>query len=136
VVDTFESYKVLDIEPGSSAERVRQAYLELAQTWDPDRYAYNPILREQAEKKRMEIEEAYHALRSFLPDLQGLQDEDEGPRPVTRDFKELERQAATEKAKAIMGILVAIILFGIFVFAIFLLVKGRSIAPAPSVPLE
>jgi hypothetical protein len=136
VEDTLLCYKVLDVEPGSSAERVRRAYIELVQTWDPDRYMNNPILREQAEKKRTEIEEAYRALRAFLPDLQEPPGEDEGPRPVTRDFKELERQTATEKARMIMGILVAVVLFAIFAWAFYLLVKGRGVAPVSPIPLE
>jgi hypothetical protein len=136
MVDTLQCYKILDVEPGSSAELVRRAYLELTKTWDPHRYVNNPILREQAEKKRAEIEEAYEAIRFFLPELQDPLEPSEKPRRVTRDFKELERQTVTEKSKMIMGILAAIVLFAIFAWAFFLLVKGRSVAPASPIPLE
>jgi len=136
MVDTFECYKVLDIEPGSSAERVRRAYLELTQTWDPDRYVDNPILRARAEKKRTEIDEAYKAIRFFLPELQDPLENRKKSHRVTRDFKELERLTATEKSKAVMGILAALVLFAVFAFAFYLLVKGRSVAPASPIPLE
>src|SRR5882724_2368269 len=133
--DTFECYKILDLEPGASAERVRRAYVELTQTWGPARYVKNPIIREEAKKKLAEIEEAYQAIRFFLPELQDPIGASEEPRRVTRDFKELERQTVTEKSKAIMGILVAIALFAVFALAFYLLVKGRTVAPVPAVPI-
>jgi DnaJ-class molecular chaperone len=134
--DTFECYKILDIEPGASAERIRRAYVELTLTWDPARYVNNPTLRAEAEKKRAEIEEAFNAIRFFLPELQDPPKKEESPRSITRDFKELERQTATEKAKMIMGILVAVVLFAIFAWALYLLVKGRNVAPVPPIPIE
>lgn len=136
MVDSIESYKVLDVEPGASADRVRQAYVELAQTWDPDRYVNNPLLREQAAKKRGEIEEAYRVIRAFLPELQGQTPENEGPQALMRDFKELERLPAAESSKTLMGILVAIVLFAVFAWAFYLLVKGRSVTPASPLPLD
>jgi hypothetical protein len=136
VVDSIECYKVLDVEPGASADRVRQPYVELAQTWDPDRYVNNPLLHEQAAKKRGEIEEAYRAIRAFLPELQGQMPENEGSQVPIRDFKELERLPATESSKTLMGVLVAIVLFAVFAWAFYLLVKGHSVTPASPLPLD
>jgi curved DNA-binding protein CbpA len=136
VVDTFKCYKVLDIEPGSTAERVRSAYIELARTWDPDRYVHNPILRDQAVKKRAEIDEAYHALCSFLPDIQEHSGDDKGPRRTSRDFKEAARETITEKSKAMLGVLAGIVLLIVLALAFYLLLKGRGITPGSSLTLE
>jgi hypothetical protein len=133
--DTFELYKVLGLEPGASAKRIRNAYLELAHTWDPEKHQNNPILRAEAEKKRKEIDEAYQAIRFFLPELQGPQDDTEKAR-FSRDFKEMSFEPSSERSRTVMGILVAIVFLMIFGWAFYLLVKGHSVTPTSPVPLE
>jgi DnaJ-like protein len=135
VKDTLEQYRVLGVEPGASAKKIRSAYLELVRTWDPERYVDNPVLREEAEEKRKEIEEAYQAIRFFLPELQGPPDETEKPR-FRRDFKEMAVDPRVERTRTVMGILVLIILLMIFGWAVYLLVKGHGVTPAFPVPLE
>jgi len=134
--DTFQCYRVLGVEPGASAKIIRSAYLELARTWDPERHLDNPTLRAETEKKRREIEEAYQAIRFFLPELQGPQDEDAKPRRFTRDFKELATEPRVETTRKVMGILVAIIFLMIFGWAFCLLLKGHGVTPSSPVPLE
>ena len=67
--DVLKCYKVLDLEPGATAEQARKAYVELAHVWHPDRFQANPVLREQARVKMQEIDEAYKTLTGFLPGL-------------------------------------------------------------------
>ena len=52
------------------------------------------------------------------------------------DFKELERLPATQSSKSLMGILVAIVLFAVFAWAFYLLMKGRSVTPTSPLPLD
>lgn len=59
-------YKILDIEPGSSLEEVKQSYIDLACVWHPDKYSHNPRLQKKAEDKLKEINEAYEKLSTYL----------------------------------------------------------------------
>lgn len=133
--DTLKCYEILEVEPGAAAPRVRNSYIELCRVWDPERYIDNPTLRERAEKKRKEIEEAYQALRVFLPELQGPQGEQQKTVRLARDFKELATETSIESSRAILGIIVGIFFIFIFAWAFFLMMKGRGATPV-SVPLE
>lgn len=68
--DVLKCYEILELAPGATAEQVRKAYIELAHVWHPDRFVSNPVLRARAQHKMQEIDEAYRAIRRFLPDLQ------------------------------------------------------------------
>jgi curved DNA-binding protein CbpA len=57
-------YQVLQLEPGASFQEVDQAYSDLAQAWQPDRFSNDPRLQEKARQKLREIERAYERLRS------------------------------------------------------------------------
>ncbi len=133
--DTLKCYKILEVEPGAPAERIRHSYIELTRVWDPDRYVDNPMLRFQADKKRKEIEEAYQALRVFLPELQGPEGVSQKSVRPSRDFTELATETPGESTKAIMGIIVGIVFLFIFAWAFYLLMKGRTATPIPT-PLE
>lgn len=128
--DTLEHYKVLGVEPGVSADLVRKAYVELARTWDPNHHINNPVLRKEAEKRWKEIEEAYQAIKFFLPDLQRHDDGSEQPR-FTRDFRELSVGPRQEISKGILGFIALLVLIGIIAASIFLYRYGRSVAPSP-----
>lgn len=54
-------YEVLGIKEGATKEEIKQAYRELVKKYHPDKYADNP-LRELAEEKMREINEAYDYL--------------------------------------------------------------------------
>jgi uncharacterized protein YjbI with pentapeptide repeats len=56
-------YGILGLEPGASAEEVKQAWRDLAQVWHPDRFAGNERLRQKAQEKLTEVNEAYQILR-------------------------------------------------------------------------
>jgi hypothetical protein len=134
--DTFQLYQVLGLEPGASAKRIRSAYLELAHTWDPDKHFKNPILRAETKKKRKEIDEAYQAISFFLPELQKPSDPSEVSRRISRDFKEMSVEPSVEKTRSVMGVLAAIVFLMIFGWAFYLLIKGHSVTPSATAPLE
>jgi len=128
--DTLEQYQVLGLEPGASAERVRKAYLDLTQTWDPERYRNHPLF-EETKKKRDEIEEAYHAIRFFLPELQDLSllGAEKKMSEQWRDFKEVEYQGATEKSRGLLGLLAGLVLTIIIAASLYLYNRGLAASP-------
>lgn len=140
MIDTLECYKILDIEPGSSAERIRRAYIELSRTWDPARYVNNPVLRAQAEKKHKEIEEAYKAIRFFLPSLQEAEGAPKKSSHMIRDFKELATGSQPLSIKTVVGVLLAVVISIVAYSAYFLYQRGLRFNPptssAAAVPLE
>ena len=127
--DILKCYQVLDLHPGAAAESVRRSYISLTQVWDPAKYLNNPVLRAQAELKRKEIDDAYMAIRAFLPELQKPQGSTPKEERFVRDFTELSTKSPVESTRAILGFLVAIVLILIFVWAFYLLKKGRTVAP-------
>lgn len=54
-------YEVLGLTQGASLDEVKKAYRELAKKYHPDQYTSNP-LRELAEEKMREINEAYETI--------------------------------------------------------------------------
>ena len=56
-------YEILELEPGASDAEIKQAYRKLAKIWHPDLFANNPRLKEQAETKFKQINEAYTYLK-------------------------------------------------------------------------
>jgi curved DNA-binding protein CbpA len=63
VADIALYYRILGLEPGAPAEEVKQAWRDLAQVWHPDRFAGNERLRQKAQEKLREVNEAYQILR-------------------------------------------------------------------------
>jgi hypothetical protein len=61
-------YAILELDPGASREEVRNAYIDLVKVWHPDRYqAESARLRERAEEKLRQVNEAYERIRSGTP---------------------------------------------------------------------
>lgn len=54
-------YEVLGVKPGASQEEIKKAYRKLVKQYHPDQYKDNP-LQELAQKKMVEINEAYDML--------------------------------------------------------------------------
>lgn len=127
--DILKCYKVFDLEPGASADKIRFAYVELSHVWDPSRHVNNPILRSRAEQKRYEIEQAYQAFSNFLPELRRLPGPAKKSADPDRDFKEMTTELPMEATRAVMGILAGIVILLVFAWAFFVLRKGRTSYP-------
>src|SRR4051794_20431858 len=56
-------YGVLGVDPSASPEQLKRAHRDLVQVWHPDRFTANPRLRQMADEKLREINEAYAELR-------------------------------------------------------------------------
>ncbi len=71
IMDIERCYKILELDPDSSLEELRQAYRDSVSIWHPDRFGgSNPRLIRKAEGKLKEINEAYETLISSLSGLE------------------------------------------------------------------
>ncbi len=59
-------YKILGIKPGATEKEIEEAYKDLVNVWNPDRFSNNPRLREKANEKIKEINIAYEKLKSYI----------------------------------------------------------------------
>lgn len=59
-----KDHELLELQPGASPEKVRQAYREMAKVWHPDRFSHDPRLQRRAEEKLKLINQAYRRLVS------------------------------------------------------------------------
>lgn len=60
-------YELLGVAPGASAGELKAAHRDLVKVWHPDRFSHDPRLREKAQEKLKEINEAYEFLTSDRP---------------------------------------------------------------------
>ncbi len=67
VVSAEEYRRILGVPAHATAETIRQAYLDLARVWHPDRFHSDERLRKIAEKHLQDVNEAYAALRNHQP---------------------------------------------------------------------
>ncbi len=133
-MDTFECYKILDLEPGATAEQVRESYLTMARAWDPIKFIDNPVQRQKAEVKMSQIEDAYRNLRIFLPALHPLDQEAEKKAQSLRPENALETLPEADKTLPswVLTGLVLLLILGILALALGLLLKsGHSEFPVP-----
>ncbi len=61
-MDLRKYYQILDLAPGASFEEVKQAYKDAVAVWHPDRFSNNPRLKQKAERKLKDINEAFEIL--------------------------------------------------------------------------
>jgi hypothetical protein len=61
---TKEALDVLALRSGASAVEIKGAYRDLVKVWHPDRFGSDPGLREKAEDKLKQINQAYLVLQS------------------------------------------------------------------------
>src|SRR5262249_42513578 len=64
---TAEALDILGVGLGADAAQIRQAYLDLARVWHPDRLAAEPRLFGIAEEKLKQVNLAYEVLRAARP---------------------------------------------------------------------
>jgi curved DNA-binding protein CbpA len=58
-----EAFDVLGLRPGAPSSEIKEAYRDLVKVWHPDRFGSDPRLRQRAEVKLKEINEATLWLR-------------------------------------------------------------------------
>jgi len=71
-MDIKRCFEIFELGPGASFDEVKQAYKDLVNIWHPDRFSTNPRLKQKAEKKLKEVNQAYETLKSLLPSKPGL----------------------------------------------------------------
>lgn len=57
--------QMLELDSTASLNEIKQAYKDLVTVWHPDRFGHNPRLREKAEGKLKQFNQAYEVLRSW-----------------------------------------------------------------------
>lgn len=62
-----ECYRLLDLQPGVSAEELKRAHRDLTKVWHPDRFGHDAGLRKKAEEKLKAINEAYETILASGP---------------------------------------------------------------------
>jgi hypothetical protein len=65
-MDINRCFEILELDRGASRDEVKQAYKDLVNIWHPDRFSSNLPLRQKAEKKLKEINQAYERVEIFL----------------------------------------------------------------------
>jgi curved DNA-binding protein CbpA len=65
-MDIESAANILGIPPSAPLKEIKTAYRDLVQVWHPDRFGYNPQLREKAQDKLKAINSAYSFLVSCL----------------------------------------------------------------------
>jgi DnaJ domain len=76
----YQYYKILDLGPNASLGEVKKSYRDLVKVWHPDRFHNNQRLHKKANKKLIEINEAYKKIALHLSHKkQIIRDKIEGP---------------------------------------------------------
>ena len=61
---TKEALDVLALKPGATPTEIKEAYRDLVKVWHPDRFGSDARLRQKAEDKLSQINDAYRVLQS------------------------------------------------------------------------
>lgn len=65
-MDPYGPYwEALELAPGAPLDEIKRAYREQALTWHPDRFPYDPALRQRCEERMRHVNAAYEALREL-----------------------------------------------------------------------
>jgi curved DNA-binding protein CbpA len=81
---TKEALDVLALRPGATSVEIKEAYRDLVKVWHPDRFGSDPRLRQKAEEKLKQINEAYLVLQSDRGTVGAKVGEAEGAASSTR----------------------------------------------------
>jgi curved DNA-binding protein CbpA len=65
-MDIRRFFDILELDRDATIDEAKRAYKDLVNIWHPDRFSNNPRLRQKAEDKLKEINEAYETVNSFL----------------------------------------------------------------------
>lgn len=65
-MDINKCFDVLELDKNANIDEIKQAYKDMVNIWHPDRFSSNNRLKQKAENKLKEINEAYEELEVFL----------------------------------------------------------------------
>jgi len=74
-VDIRQCFDILELNSNASIDEAKQAYKDMVNIWHPDRFSNNPRLKQKAEDKLKESNEAYEMMQSFLSSKKPLEPE-------------------------------------------------------------
>ena len=89
-MDIQRYFEILELDSKASPDEVKQAYRDLVNVWHPDRFPGNPRLKQKAEEKLKEINEAYERALSFLSS------EGESEKTTSQFYSNRETSAASQ----------------------------------------
>jgi len=75
-MDIRQCFDVLELDSNASIDDAKQAYKDMVNIWHPDRFSNNPRLKQKAEDKLKEINEAYEMMQPFLSSKKPQQPEE------------------------------------------------------------
>ena len=117
-MDIQRCFEILELDSKASSDKVKQAYRDLVNVWHPDRFPGNPRLKQKAEEKLKEVNEAYERVLSFLSS------EGESEKTTSQFYSNRETSEGTSAASQIrpwvrcLARSIDYLLFGFFLISI------------------
>ncbi|MCD6265615.1 MAG: J domain-containing protein [Deltaproteobacteria bacterium] len=74
-MDIRRCLDILELKPDATLNEAKQAYKDMVNIWHPDRFSNNPRLKQKAEDRLKEVNEAYEMVKSFLSSKRPLEPE-------------------------------------------------------------
>ena len=93
-MDIRRYFDILEIDRDATIDKAKQAYKDLVNIWHPDRFSNNPRLKQKAEDKLKEINEAYEMVKSVLSSKKPLKPE-KTPQTKAEDKAEAQTSSKT-----------------------------------------
>ena len=91
-MDIRRCFDILELARDATIDEAKQAYKDLVNIWHPDRFPNNPRLKQKAEERLKEVNEAYETVKSFLSSKKPLEPE-KAPHPKAEAKAEAEASA-------------------------------------------
>ena len=124
--DSDRSYELLGVRPGVSPGELKAAYRDLIKVWHPDRFGHDPRLKEKAQEKLKEINEAYEELSSGRRWRIHVRPQSASPRDFSKRDRSYSRSAVGQRSRLIRVVLPLVVFGAVFVFTTrFLINKVR-----------
>jgi len=96
-MDIQRYFEILELDSKASSDEVKQAYRDLVNVWHPDRFHGNPRLKQKAEEKLKEINEAYERALSFLSSKgKSLPSKEKSEKTTSQFYSKRETSAAPQ----------------------------------------
>lgn len=128
---------VLALDHNATAAEIKEAYRDLVKVWHPDRFGNDPRLRQKAEEKLQQINDAYRVLQSpAKPDsTHGV-----APRQRYTGSSAVSNKAAVRSNKELVGWicggLAIVVVFAVAAVALKYGWPQTPVAPAPEMHMQ